>query len=170
MTLHSCIQCAEVLRLIWEGQNNLYILFKFISLLSAKKKSKTTKQTESKKQSTKTKQKQQKRKEYHHRKRLNSMYGAVPTWNSLNLLKFSYAGCLSFSRFYLKISKEVTDFITWWCWSCLCSKILELLYPDMHIRLVSLLSAICKTFENKTHTGMSRTVSIAQLFSSAMVE
>lgn len=51
----------------------------------------------------------------------------------------------------------------------LCSKILQLLYPDMLIILISLLSEICKTFESKTHTGMSRPVSMSN-FAGVMVE
>lgn len=89
------------------------------------------------------------------------MYGPVTTWNLLTLLKFTCAGCLKFSRFGLKISEEITKFITWSCLSCLCSKSLELLYSCIHIRLISLLSTICITFENKTHKGISRPLSIA---------
>lgn len=117
MTFHSCIWCAKVLLMIWEGQNNLYILFKVISLFSVKKNPKINKQKTKTINQNQATTNQPNKIPKHNEKPLNSMYGAVPTRNLLTLLKFSYVVCLNFSIFYLNISKEVMDFATWWCWS-----------------------------------------------------
>lgn len=88
------------------------------------------------------------------------MCGLVNTWKSWTLLKFGFLGCLGLSKFWLNFSKEISKFMTWCCWPCLYSKILELLYSHIHIRL-SLLSTISITFENKAHTRNLRPIIIA---------